>query len=301
LEGEFEGKLPGERALARRFFVNAKTLSKALTDLAAEGLLDRSIGRGTYVKGTAPEAAQRDGRWLLVCDVQREGWTVVRQIRAENPEVTVVHDVAAVRPSFLRQFDAVIDFGRSTPEEFLRDLIVRNVPVVAIDREPDVYSMNVLGPDRAMAAAMLGRDLFALGHRDVVVVETMPRSPVSHAVKLAASRYAPGASVRICEMEEVGSSINGATAVLCDCPMAAAQVRARLNDGMSVCAVGCCEEDVTVSGYYAQQSSLAQATLELLRGPAVAGQRPAAVWLATRFVDRGTMGAVGGSLGEEAA
>src|SRR4051812_11189388 len=45
--GELSGKLPGERALARRFHVNAKTLSKALTDLAAEGLLDRSIGRGT--------------------------------------------------------------------------------------------------------------------------------------------------------------------------------------------------------------------------------------------------------------
>src|SRR5882757_3666985 len=48
--GELSGKLPGERALAKRFHVNAKTLSKALTDLAAEGLLDRSIGRGTYVK-----------------------------------------------------------------------------------------------------------------------------------------------------------------------------------------------------------------------------------------------------------
>src|SRR5688572_29321287 len=32
--GELSGKLPGERALARRFHVNAKTLSKALTDLA---------------------------------------------------------------------------------------------------------------------------------------------------------------------------------------------------------------------------------------------------------------------------
>src|SRR3982751_3902715 len=52
--GELVGKLPGERALAKRFHVNAKTLSKALTDLAAEGVLDRSIGRGTFVKGSAP-------------------------------------------------------------------------------------------------------------------------------------------------------------------------------------------------------------------------------------------------------
>jgi DNA-binding transcriptional MocR family regulator len=38
--GELSGKLPGERVLARRFRVNAKTLSKALTDLAAEGVLE---------------------------------------------------------------------------------------------------------------------------------------------------------------------------------------------------------------------------------------------------------------------
>src|SRR5690349_24926652 len=55
--GELSGKLPGERQLARRFHVNAKTLSKALTDLAAEGLLDRSIGRGTFVKGEGATAS----------------------------------------------------------------------------------------------------------------------------------------------------------------------------------------------------------------------------------------------------
>src|SRR4051812_49188570 len=71
--GELSGKLPGERQLARRFRVNAKTLSKALTDLAAEGLLERSIGRGTFVKQTtdataeAPVATNSD-RWLIICD-----------------------------------------------------------------------------------------------------------------------------------------------------------------------------------------------------------------------------------------
>src|SRR3954452_25316261 len=69
--GELSGKLPGERQLARRFRVNAKTLSKALTDLAAEGLLERSIGRGTFVKGSLPEgaptaAAPQADRWLII-------------------------------------------------------------------------------------------------------------------------------------------------------------------------------------------------------------------------------------------
>src|SRR2546428_1153143 len=73
--GELTGKLPGERSLARRFHVNAKTLSKALTDLAAEGLLHRSIGRGTYVRpagGAAPADLEAPpGRWLILCDPGR--------------------------------------------------------------------------------------------------------------------------------------------------------------------------------------------------------------------------------------
>src|ERR1700729_1518421 len=66
--GELLGKLPGERQLAKRFHVNAKTLSKALTDLAAEGLLDRSIGRGTFVKGASPTPGVNGERWLVICE-----------------------------------------------------------------------------------------------------------------------------------------------------------------------------------------------------------------------------------------
>src|SRR5271155_4836453 len=66
--GELAGKLPGERDLARRFHVNAKTLSKALTDLAAEGLLSRSIGRGTFVRSDVPQENRGEGPWLLLVD-----------------------------------------------------------------------------------------------------------------------------------------------------------------------------------------------------------------------------------------
>jgi DNA-binding transcriptional regulator YhcF (GntR family) len=302
IDGEFDGKLPGERALARRFFVNAKTLSKALTDLAAEGLLDRRIGRGTYVKGAAPQSSEEDGRWLLVCDPQREESTTVREIQAANPQVALVHNVSAVRPSFLRQFDAVIDFASGTPEGFLRDLVVRNIPVVAIDREPDVYSINTVAPDRHTASAMMARDLFLLGHRDVAVIQTQPRSPVGHAVKQAAARHAPDALVRVWGEDEVGSAVAaGATAMLCDCPVAAARVRSIVDGRLSLCAVGCCEDDAPVSGYYAHPKLVAQAVLELIRGPGAAGgQRPAAVWLATRYIDRATVRALD-QLGEEAA
>ena len=133
--GELSGKLPGERALARRFHVNAKTLSKALTDLAAEGVLDRSIGRGTYVKGQAPAPSAATKRWLLLCDPEDADSCLVRLLKEAEPDLLVATDVKDMRPSFLGGISAVIDFARATPEAFLRDLVVRNVPVVAVGRE----------------------------------------------------------------------------------------------------------------------------------------------------------------------
>src|SRR3712207_3328029 len=93
--GELSGKLPGERALAKRFHVNAKTLSKALTDLAAEGVLDRSIGRGTYVKGSAPPQSA-PSRWLVICDEEDDSvGCVVEHFRRVNPDVHVATTRAA--------------------------------------------------------------------------------------------------------------------------------------------------------------------------------------------------------------
>src|SRR5580765_3548529 len=107
--GELSGKLPGERALAKRFHVNAKTLSKALTDLAAEGVLDRSIGRGTYVKGSAPASGATTGRWLVLVDGNDENKSIVEALRAQCPELETIAAQEPVRPSLLNQFTAVVD------------------------------------------------------------------------------------------------------------------------------------------------------------------------------------------------
>ena len=84
--GELSGKLPGERALRGGFHVNAKTLSKALTDLAAEGMLDRSIGRGTYVKGSVP-VSLTPGRWLVLSDAGDKDSNLVQALRGQ-PGIT---------------------------------------------------------------------------------------------------------------------------------------------------------------------------------------------------------------------
>src|SRR5881394_796062 len=133
--GELAGKLPGERELARRFKANPKTLSKALTDLAAEGLLERSIGRGTYVRSaSAPE--EIGGRWLILADAPDRNSQLVEQLQKSHADCEVAIAGSEMRPSFITQFSAVIDLSRSTSDAFLKDLLVRGISILLLGREP---------------------------------------------------------------------------------------------------------------------------------------------------------------------
>ena len=56
-EGRYAGGVPGELALTREFGVARVTVRRALEQLAAEGRITRSPGRGTAVVAPAPGAA----------------------------------------------------------------------------------------------------------------------------------------------------------------------------------------------------------------------------------------------------
>jgi len=298
--GELADKLPGERALAKRFHVNAKTLSKALTDLAAEGLLDRSIGRGTYVKGTAP-ATPDQSRWLIIADEGAERSPVIHALRAANPEIQLALGVAEIRPSYLNQFGAVVDMASGTPETFLRDLVVRNMPIVAVNREPRHLSTHCVLIDEVLGVSRLGRDLMLAGHSRFAAIEPRGSTVVTVALKNALTRYAPHGSVDACTPEEVGALLDtGITALICGSSHAAAVAKSRLDQAgirvpqqMSLAAVGCsCACDgVPCSGYYCDAQSVADAIIGLLRdAPA---NRPATLWLAGTWHDLGTTGLTG--------
>ena len=311
ISGELSGKLPGERSLARRFHVNAKTLSKALTDLAAEGLLDRSIGRGTYVRGATPTSTpdRKPARRLILCDPDAADSALLRMLCKSCDQILQCGQVSsAARPSFLRSFDAVIDLGAATPEHFLRDLIVRNIPLVTVNRESDVYSINCVRTDHALGAHALARDLLLGGHRQLAVVETSPRSAVGRAVTQAAQRYAPGkATVQICDERKIMEMIEqGATAAICDAVSAAHDVRTtlaaagiRVPDDLSLTAIGCCEEAYPCSGQYVDIEVLARAVEEALAS--AAGPRPTTLWLAPHWIDLGTTRVLAERAEDEAA
>ncbi len=71
----------------------------------------------------------------------------------------VTTDVSSVRPSFLNQFSAVIDIATNTPESFLRNLVVRNIPVVVVGKEPKTFSTHAVLFDGPLAVSSIARDL----------------------------------------------------------------------------------------------------------------------------------------------
>jgi hypothetical protein len=297
--GELSGKLPGERALARRFHVNAKTLSKALTDLAAEGVLDRSIGRGTYVRGSSPVNAIA-GKWLALCDRGTENTCIMACLRKVCPELKALTNVADLRPSFLNQFTAVINLTDSTPNAFLRDLLVRNIPVVGVNHEPKTYSVHTVQIDTALGVSHLGRDLLLAGHRRLGALEPRGSTTVEQALRQAVARYAPDAVVEAADPIEVEMLLDtGFTAFVCGSVQGARQARSVLAARrtaiprqVSLVAVGCTCPDAGCSGHFVECQKIADAVIGLLKD---APARPITLWLPGNWVDRGTLAPVGTS------
>jgi len=312
--GELSGKLPGERQLAKRFHVNAKTLSKALTDLAAEGLLDRSIGRGTFVRqrgaqaDAGSEAARRAAatgeRWLAVCEPAQLNCGLLEHLRQVNPNLQVVTDTSSLRPSFLSPMKAVIDLSPRTPDAFIRDLIVRGIAVVIVDREPSTYSVNAVLIDRVLAASHLGRDLMLLGHRRFLTVERRGQTCLAEAIRRTAQRVAPDVTVDGAFAADAVAAVqqNAITAIVCDSSAAAAQVRDELARNnidvparVSLVAVGSGQPgDYPCSGYFISEQQEAHTVAQVLRD--VQMRRPTTLWLTGEFVDAGTMAPPAGVL-----
>jgi hypothetical protein len=301
--GELSGKLPGERQLARQFRVNAKTLSKALTDLAAEGLLERRIGRGTYVRpagvenpivdrvlaapGASPVASQR---WLILCaDAYR--WQPVLD-RLNASVVCETHTrLLDARPSAVNGFTACIDFCPDTPQQLTRDLIVRGVPVVKVDQLPQTYSTSAVLVDRTLAVNNLVRQLLLRGHRRIFVVEKPGATEILPIVQETAGRLDPSASVDPGGPEDAVAAVRhaGATAVVCCCAHLGRHVVQRFDAAgilvptdVSLAAVGV-TDDPPCTGVYVRPDHMVETITRLAR-PSLP-RRPTVLWLNGEFHD----------------
>ena len=295
--GELTGKLPGERQLARRFRSNAKTISKALTDLAAEGLIERSIGRGSFVKGSEGATPAVDERWLILCNPSQLSLPVVRTLLATNPLAQTSIDFTNLRPSFLSQFKVVIDLSHDTPPDLLRDLVVRNMIVVRVGLEPSTYSTHAVLMDRQLGVTCLARDLLLAGHVRLFAVDLGRKHLTAH-LRTAVERFASTATVESGGVGDVIAAIeDGATVLVCDSADSGKAVRELLQrrgyavpGQVSLAATGVIEGPPPCSGYFVSAKQKAETIIHLLRD--AQARRPVTLWLTGAFMDEGTVAPV---------
>jgi Bacterial regulatory proteins, gntR family len=306
--GELHGKLPGERLLAKRFRVNAKTLSKALTDLAGEGLLQRSVGRGTYVAGQMPPETT-ETRWLILADSVASAGPLVTELLKLNPDSRCITPDEALRPSMLAQFAAVINCSERPPETLYHDLMVRGVPLIETVRPSGEYSTHGIMLDRTQGAFNLGRELLLAGHTRLAAIDVRNSTTVFDALNWAIARYGDGASVRAIAVDHIGDAVaQGVTALVCDGSSVAAQARLLVeqarpmlsfHEEVAIAAVGALTETIPCNGYYLDASRHAAAIGEVLR--ALQPHRLSVVWLTGTYLDRGTLHAPANLIREPAS
>jgi DNA-binding transcriptional regulator YhcF (GntR family) len=192
--GELGGKLPGERELARRYRVNAKTVSKALTDLTCEGLLIRYVGRGTFVADQTHQrhsaGRARSYRWLMTDGVsdgqleavfdmaaarlRREGHGLERH--AVDADKAGLLDASWATPAFLRDVHGIIVHSATPSNGFIADLHRRRIPLVLAGCCTAAIKCNAVLPDWARAAFELTEQLLWSGHRRIALV-VAPQRP----------------------------------------------------------------------------------------------------------------------------
>ncbi|MDB5327318.1 MAG: ubiC [Phycisphaerales bacterium] len=285
--GELAGKLPGERSLARQFNVNAKTLSKALTDLAAEGLLERNIGLGTFVRdGTS---AAPTAKILLLSDATY-GSTLAQALSSRGLDVHSHVADGDLAPSLLAPFDLVLIASSAIGEEIVRDLIVRGKNVLSLDRLSKPYSSHALLPHHTLAATQAAKDLVTLGHRKLLLVPDDINDTDSHR---AVTEAIPHAEVLpVSASDAAAAATDGFTGAVCasrNAPAVLAACRAAgmvVPDAFSVIAYGRLLESATCCGHYVSDEHIADAVQDLLS--AGLPHRPLTLWLAGERTHAGT-------------
>lgn len=187
LAGELRGKFPGERELARRYQVNAKTVSKALSDLMNEGLLVREVGRGTYVREDLDEVhpgrKSRNYRWIVDsygslkknADVfalaEAEASQAGHHLSIDRLDGNGSDEVGStwLAPSELKAIDGVVVFNSHASPDLVADLSRRRIPVVMADAVSPSFKSNTVRPDYARGAFELTEYLADAGHERILL------------------------------------------------------------------------------------------------------------------------------------
>ncbi len=189
-------RLPSEAALVKRFQVSRPTVIRALRELQSDGLIDRKVGSGTFVRASPPTAPAGRSFGLLVpgladgeifepvCvalarEAHAAGHTLVwgdlagttpRDLAASTERLAHEYARCGVAGVFFSPLEFAADKD-AVSRRIARALTDADVPVVLLDSdmvEPPARSRyDLVGLDNHAAGHLLADHLMALGSRSV--------------------------------------------------------------------------------------------------------------------------------------
>jgi len=286
--GELVGKLPGERDLAKRFKVNTKTLSKALSELAADGLVERNIGLGTFVRGTGTRETLRV---LLAGNLERID-PVAKLIDPATMNITVQADTSEAALSATRYDCIVLSIDR-TSDDVVRDLMLRGRRVITVGTRATKFSTWAILYDVPAAAADLARRLAHRGHQQLMAVGTDPDGEIMAAVNNALRENARAILGGLTDLDD--NLAAGVTALILLPGINPKQVadylthcRRKVPDDLSVVTIGWQADSPQWTGIGFTPQQVADAIVQLVDPHS--SPRPASLWLAGICHEAGTLG-----------
>lgn len=176
-------RLPPIRELARSLGVNRDTVSTAYETLAAEGLLDARVGRGTFVRGLRPRAVpaaapvetRLAGVTQRLLDLERSRVAYgasedAIQLHALKPDPSLFPSEAfrrALNRAFATRGPELLDYGAPQGDPALREAVAERLRAAGnrVDAEQVVLSQG------ASQGISLGLRLFAEAGDSVAVEE----------------------------------------------------------------------------------------------------------------------------------
>ena len=211
-------RLPSEAQLVRRFGVSRPTAARALRDLQSEGVIERRVGSGSYLKGVVPsvmETSRHLGVLLPALEISEILDFVCQELASltrardysllwannKQPADLTVNDAEEVCQYFIRRnvsgvFFAPFEFAadkdqvsKRTAEELRR----AGIAVILLDRDlvPFCFrsDFDLVGIDNVLAGYLAGQHMVKLGMRDLAFVARGFSAPTIEA-RVAGAREA---------------------------------------------------------------------------------------------------------------
>jgi GntR family transcriptional regulator len=173
LDGDFEGEqpLPGEHSLAQQYDVSRLTVRRALDTLAADGLVTRRQGRGTFALAPAEMATPQQGASVdaLMMHLSRMGMhTQVKlldlAVEAATPAVAARLEVPVGAPVHrsvrVRSYEGAVF---SYLQTYVPDAIGKRISRAALGSKPLLQifgdlGIRVMGAEQVVTAVMADPD-----------------------------------------------------------------------------------------------------------------------------------------------